>query len=187
MGAQITTFGIQGVEEYCNYLKQVGNAQQIKNAIVNCFKSAKLPNLTDEERLQKLTFFVIVGVGPIGIEFAAELLDFIKVDGPQFYKDLLPFVQIKIMEAAHAPILRPFVDGMKEEAIRWLTRTIEIEGVPALQPVECMLNKQVSKVDKNIYFKDGEKIQYGMALWVTGIGPLPTTTSLIEFARDRTK
>ena len=183
VGAQTTTFGTPGVEEYCNYLKQVGDAQQIKNAIVNCFESAELPYLTDEERQRELTF-VIVGAGPTGIEFAAELLDFIEVDGPRFYKELLPFVRIKIVEAAPT-ILRPFVDGMKEEAIRRLTRTLEIEGVPTLQPLEILLNKQVSEVtDKNVYFKDGEKIPYGMALWAAGIGPLPITTSLIESLRE---
>jgi NADH dehydrogenase FAD-containing subunit len=183
VGAQTTTFGTPGVEEYCNYLKQVGDAQQIKNAIVNCFESAELPYLTDEERQRELTF-VIVGAGPTGVEFAAELLDFIEVDGPRFYKELLPYVRIKIVEASPT-ILRPFVDGMKEEAIRRLTRPIEIEGVPTLQPLEIMLNKQVSEVsDKNIYFKDGEKIPYGMALWAAGIGPLPITTSLIETLRE---
>lgn len=179
VGAQTTTFGTPGVEEYCNYLKQVGDAQQIKNAIVNCFESANLPNLTEDEMRKELTF-VIVGAGPTGIEFAAELLDFIEGDGPRYYRDLLPYVSIKIVEAAPS-ILRPFEDGMKEEAIRRLTRTIDIEGVPSLRPCEILLNKQVSEVTANyIYFKDGDKVQYGMSLWAAGIGPLPITTSMIE-------
>eukprot|EP00571_Detonula_confervacea_P000047 CAMPEP_0172322936 /NCGR_PEP_ID=MMETSP1058-20130122/47351_1 /TAXON_ID=83371 /ORGANISM="Detonula confervacea, Strain CCMP 353" /LENGTH=597 /DNA_ID=CAMNT_0013038809 /DNA_START=87 /DNA_END=1880 /DNA_ORIENTATION=+ len=179
VGAQTTTFGTPGVEEYCNYLKQVGDAQQIKNAIVNCFETAGLPNLTEEDIQKELTF-VIVGAGPTGIEFAAELLDFIESDGPRYYKNLLPYVRIKIVEAAPT-ILRPFEDGMKDEAIRRLTRTMEIEGVPTLQPLEILLNKQVSEVSANyVYLKDGEKIPYGMSLWAAGIGPLPITTSLIE-------
>mmetsp|Transcript_6252 Transcript_6252/g.15560 ORF Transcript_6252/g.15560 Transcript_6252/m.15560 type:complete len:613 (-) Transcript_6252:398-2236(-) len=180
VGAQTTTFGTPGVEEYCNYLKQVGDAQQIKNAIVNCFESAGLPNLTTEEEIRKELTFVIVGAGPTGIEFAAELLDFIEIDGPRYYKELLPYVRIKIVEAAPS-ILRPFEDGMKDEAIRRLTRTIEIEGVATLQPCEILLNKQVSEVSANyIYFKDGEKIEYGMSLWAAGVGPLPITSDLIE-------
>jgi len=183
VGAQTTTFGTPGVEEYCNYLKQVGDAQQIKNAIVNCFESAGLPNLTDEDKQKELTF-VIVGAGPTGIEFAAELLDFIEEDGRRYYKDLLPFVRIKIVEAAPS-ILRPFEDGMKDEAIRKLTRKIEIEGVQTLQPLEILLNKLVSEVSANyVYFKDGEKIPYGMALWAAGIGPLPITTSMVESLDD---
>jgi len=179
VGCQTTTFGTPGVEEYCNYLKQVGDAQQIKNAIVSCFESAGLPKLTEEEIRKELTF-VIVGAGPTGIEFTAELLDFIEESGPRYYKDLLPYVSIKIVEAAPS-ILRPFEDGMKDEAIRRLTRTIEIEGVQTLQPCQILLNKQVSEVSANhIYFKDGEKIQYGMSLWAAGIGPLPITSNMIE-------
>ena len=175
-----TTFGTPGVEEYCNYLKQVGDAQQIKNAIVNCFEQAGLPNITDEEKENQLTF-VIVGAGPTGIEFSAELLDFIEGDGPRFYKELLPFIRIKIVEAA-PDILRPFEDGMRKEAIKRLTRTITIEGLQNdIQPLEFMLNKQVSEVSADyVYLKDGDKIPYGMCLWAAGIGPLPITTNLIE-------
>ena len=178
VGAQTTTFGTPGVEEYCNYLKQVGDAQQIKNAIVNCFESAGLPGLTEEDKIKELSF-VIIGAGPTGIEFAAELLDFIEENGARFYKELLPYVRIKIVEAAPS-ILRPFEDGMKEEAIRKLTRRIELEGVPSLQPLEILTNKLVSEVSGNyVYFKDGEKIPYGMSLWAAGIGQLPITTNLI--------
>jgi NADH dehydrogenase FAD-containing subunit len=185
VGAQTTTFGTPGVEEYCNYLKQVGDAQQIKNAIVNCFENASLPARasTPEEISRELTF-VIVGAGPTGIEFAAELLDFIEGDGPRYYRDLLPYVRIRIVEAAPT-ILRPFEDGLKDEAMRRLTRDIEIKGLPNIRPLEVMLNKQVSEVSaKYIYFKDGDRLEYGMALWAAGIGPLPLTTSLIEELGD---
>ena len=184
VGAQTTTFGTPGVEEYCNYLKQVGDAQQIKNAIVSCFESASLPSAETEEDMKNELTFVIVGAGPTGIEFAAELLDFIEENGPRYYKELLPYVRIKIVEAAPS-ILRPFEDGMKDEAIRRLTRTIEIEGVPALQPCEILLNKQVSEVSaKYVYFKDGSKLKYGMALWAAGIGPLPITSNVVEALED---
>ncbi|KAL7482996.1 hypothetical protein ACHAW6_008646 [Cyclotella cf. meneghiniana] len=179
VGAQTNTYGTPGVEEYCNYLKQVGDAMQIKNAILNCFESAGLPDLSDEEKEKELTF-VIIGAGPTGIEFAAELLDFIEEDGVRFYKDRLKYVRIKVVEATPT-ILRPFEDGMKEEATKRLTRSIEIEGVGTIQPCEILLNKQVSEVtENNVYFKDGDKVPYGMALWAAGIGQLPLTKSLVE-------
>ena len=179
IGARTTTFGIPGVEEYTNFLKQVGDAMQIKNAIVNCFESASLPTMSPEDISRELTF-VIIGAGPTGIEFAAELLDFIEGDGPRYYKDLLPYVRIRIVEAS-STILRPFEDGMKDEAMSRLTRSIDVPGVPTFRPLEVLLNKQVSEVSaKYIYFKDGDRLEYGMALWAAGIGPLPLTTSLIE-------
>jgi NADH dehydrogenase FAD-containing subunit len=58
-------------------IHEVGDAIQIKNAIVNCFESAGLPDLSVEDIVNELTF-VIIGAGPAGIEFAAELLDFIE-------------------------------------------------------------------------------------------------------------
>ena len=122
VGAKTSTFGTPGVEEYCNYLKQVTYAQQIKNAIVNCFENAGLPTcITNGDRVKELTF-VIIRAGPTGIELCAELLDFIEDEGPRYYRDILPFVRIKIVEAAPT-ILRPFEDGLRQEAIHKLTRT----------------------------------------------------------------
>lgn len=181
VGAKTSTFGTPGVEEYCNYLKQITDAQQIKNAIVNCFDNAGLPTcITNEDKVKELTF-VIIGAGPTGIEFCAELLDFIEDEGPRYYRDLLPFVRIKIVEAAPT-ILRPFEDGMRQEAIRKLTRSILIKGITEpIQPCEILLNKQVSEVTAQyIYFKDGSKVQYGMSLWAAGIGQLPITKNIIE-------
>jgi NADH dehydrogenase FAD-containing subunit len=79
----ICTHGIPGVREHCNFLKQVEDARRVRNSIVSCFERANLPHLTDEERKQNLTFAVI-GAGPTGIEFAAELRDFVEQDGPKF-------------------------------------------------------------------------------------------------------
>ena len=59
VGAQTNTFGIPGVREYCCFLKQVEDARRIRTALVNCFERANLPNLTDEERQEILTFAVI--------------------------------------------------------------------------------------------------------------------------------
>jgi hypothetical protein len=82
VGAQTNTFGIPGVLERCNFLKTVEDARRIKSAIVNCFERASLPGLTEEQRIRDLTFAVI-GAGPTGIEYAAELRDFVEQDGPK--------------------------------------------------------------------------------------------------------
>ena len=71
IGAQTNTFGIPGVREHCCFLKQVEDARRIRSAIVNCFERANLPGMTDEARINNLTFAVI-GAGPTGIEFAGK-------------------------------------------------------------------------------------------------------------------
>ena len=51
--------------------------------------------MSDEERIKNLTFAVI-GAGPTGIEFAAELRDFVEQDGPKYYPKLLKYVHVPI-------------------------------------------------------------------------------------------
>ena len=54
VGAQTNTFGIPGVREHCNFLKQVEDARRIRNALINCFERANIPNLSDKERMENV-------------------------------------------------------------------------------------------------------------------------------------
>jgi len=77
IGAATNTFGIPGVRENCNFLKQIDDAVRIRTSIVNCFERANLPGLTEEQKRATLTF-AIIGAGPTGVEFASELRDFVE-------------------------------------------------------------------------------------------------------------
>lgn len=186
IGAQTNTFGIPGVREYCCFLKQVEDARRIRTAIVNCFERANLPSLTDEQRENDLTIAVI-GAGPTGIEFAAELRDFVEQDGPKYYPKLLKHVRIKVIEASPT-VLAPFDQQLQEEAIRVMNRAVEFRDsdVVNLLPerfklTELLLEKSVKEVtEKKIVLNSGEEIKYGLAVWAAGNGPLPLTLQLIE-------
>ena len=89
---------ITGVREYCQFLKQVEDASNLRKSILYCFERANVPGLSDEEKANTLSF-VIVGAGPTGVEFTAELRDWIEIEGRTFYPDLLKFVQINLVEA----------------------------------------------------------------------------------------
>ena len=80
------------------YSQEVEDAQKIRRNIVECFERASLPNLTDEERKKNL-HFVIVGGGPTGVEFAAELHDFVNEDLVKIYPGLLDLAKISVIEA----------------------------------------------------------------------------------------
>ncbi|KAL3915218.1 MAG: hypothetical protein SGARI_008231, partial [Bacillariaceae sp.] len=186
IGAQTNTFGIPGVREYCNFLKQVEDARRIRTAIVNCFERANLPGLSDEDREKNLTFAVI-GAGPTGIEFAAELRDFVEQDGPKYYPNLLKHVRIKVIEAS-STVLAPFDQSLQEEAIAQMKRQVRIKDpeVSRLLPerfelVELMLESSVKEVtEKTIQLNNGNSIDYGLAVWAAGNGPLPLTLQLVE-------
>jgi NADH dehydrogenase FAD-containing subunit len=190
IGAQTNTFGIPGVREHCNFLKSIEDARRIRTAIVNCFERANLPGLTDEQRIRDLTFAVI-GAGPTGIEFAAELRDFIEQDGPKYYPDLLKYVRIKVIEAT-ATILAPFEKSLQNEAIRQLQRPVNIPDLEIrsllpeqFQLTELLLEAAVKEVTPNtIHLKDGTSIPYGIAVWAAGNGPVALTLQLIEETGD---
>ena len=50
VGATTNTFGTKGVQDYCHFLKEVYDAEKIKESIQNCFESASLPHLTKADR-----------------------------------------------------------------------------------------------------------------------------------------
>ncbi|TGJ85610.1 hypothetical protein E0Z10_g3138 [Xylaria hypoxylon] len=107
VGSYAQTFGIEGVKEHANFLRNVGDARNIRMKILQCFEKASLPITTDEER-RKLLHFAVVGGGPTGIEFAAELHDLVDEDLRKTYSSLIQFVNITVYDVA--PKVLPMFD-----------------------------------------------------------------------------
>ncbi|KAI5863346.1 FAD/NAD(P)-binding domain-containing protein [Durotheca rogersii] len=107
IGSYSQTFGIEGVREHANFLRDVGDARRIRMKVLQSFEKAALPVTTDEERA-KLLHFAIVGGGPTGIEFAAELHDLIRDDLKSTYPELMHFVRITVYDVA--PKVLPMFD-----------------------------------------------------------------------------
>ncbi|KAK7746073.1 hypothetical protein SLS62_009598 [Diatrype stigma] len=107
VGSYSQTFGIEGVREYANFLRDIGDARKIRMKVLQTFEKAALPITTDEER-KKLLHFAIVGGGPTGIEYAAELHDLIKEDLVKTYPELMKFVSITVYDVA--PKVLPMFD-----------------------------------------------------------------------------
>ena len=162
------------------------DARRIRTNIVNCFERANIPSLTDKERYNNLCFAVI-GAGPTGVEFAAELRDFIEEDGPKYYPDLLQFVRIMVIEAS-STVLAPFDKTLQDEAIKQFKKKVNIADPDArnLLPMnfeltELLLDSAVKEVtEKIITLQDGREINYGLAVWAAGNGPLPLSLQLID-------
>ncbi|KAK3078855.1 hypothetical protein LTS18_006462, partial [Coniosporium uncinatum] len=95
VGAYTQTFNTPGVREYANFLKDVGDARKIRKKLLECFEIAALPTTPDNIRRQIL-HFAIVGGGPTGIEFSAELHDLISQDMKRMYPELARFTRITV-------------------------------------------------------------------------------------------
>lgn len=74
------------------------DAQKIRRSVIECFEKASLPNLSDEEK-RKVLHFVVVGGGPTGVEFAAELHDFVTEDLVRLYPKLEDLVKISLVQS----------------------------------------------------------------------------------------
>ncbi|KAI1151191.1 FAD/NAD(P)-binding domain-containing protein [Nemania diffusa] len=107
VGAYAQTFGIEGVKEHAHFLRNVGDARRVRMKILQCFEKASLPVTTDAER-RRLLHFAIVGGGPTGIEFAAELHDLVRDDLRATYPGLAAFVNITVYDVA--PKVLPMFD-----------------------------------------------------------------------------
>ncbi|CAN0852700.1 External alternative NAD(P)H-ubiquinone oxidoreductase B2, mitochondrial [Linum grandiflorum] len=174
MGGRPNTFNTPGVVEHCNFLKEVEDAQKIRRSVVDAFEKASLPSLTDEER-KKMLHFVVVGGGPTGVEFAAELHDFVTEDLVKLYPAARKYVKITLLEAADH-ILTMFDKRITEFAEDKFKR----DGI------DVKLGSMVTKVsDKEISAKarvDGQitNIPYGMIVWSTGIGVHPVIRDFMK-------
>ncbi len=173
VGAVNNTFGIPGVEKHALFLKELHDARKIRGKIIENFERAAVPGTPDEEK-KRLLHFVVVGGGPTGVEFAAELSDFIKDDLVKWYPKLAPHATITLLEAA-TQILGTFDSKLSEYAMRIFQR----------QNIVIKTNSPVKEVqEKTILLHDGTTIQHGLVVWSTGIGPTKLLQSL-PFPKNR--
>ncbi len=66
--------------------------------MIDAFERASLPSVSEEEK-KRLLHFVVVGGGPAGVEFAAELHDFVSEDLCKLYPLIKDHVKITLIEA----------------------------------------------------------------------------------------
>ena len=98
VGATSNTFRTPGVEENCFFLKQVEDAQKIRNVIIDLVETASIPGQTEEE-IKRLLHFVVVGGGPTGVEFAAEVRDFVREDVAKIYPRIKDHVTVTLVQS----------------------------------------------------------------------------------------
>jgi NADH:ubiquinone reductase (non-electrogenic) len=159
-GAVSNTFNIPGVAEHALFLKELNDARELRQKIIRCFERAALPGLSVSER-QRLVHFIVCGGGPTGVEFAAELNDFIQDDLRKLFPHLIPEVSITLVEAT-TEILSTFDEKLRKYATERFRR----------QRINVLTNSPVVRVDeKSIHLRDGSALSYGLLLWSTGNGP----------------
>ncbi|GFP89548.1 external alternative NAD(P)H-ubiquinone oxidoreductase b4 mitochondrial [Phtheirospermum japonicum] len=174
MGARSNTFNTPGVVEHAHFLKEIDDAQRIRRTVIDCFERASLPSISEEER-KRILHFVVVGGGPTGVEFAAELHDFVNEDIARLYPKLKDHVKITLLEAGDH-ILNMF----DKRITAFAEEKFEREGI------DLKVGSMVTKVtEKEIHTKEratgqNVSIPYGMVVWSTGIGTRPVVMDFMK-------
>jgi len=180
VGATSNTFNTPGVEEHAMFLKELPDAATIRDRMLDAFETAALQ--ADPVEKTKLCTFVVVGAGPTGVEFAAELEDHIIEDLAELYPaeakaarvviisstdDLLSSYDKKISE-----ITRMVLDESGVE-VRAGARVIEVrkDGVMCLD-----------KKTKEEFFQPSS-----LTLWSTGVKPGSLVESIMAEIPEQTK
>ncbi|VAI79581.1 unnamed protein product [Triticum turgidum subsp. durum] len=174
LGATVNTFNTPGVMEHCHFLKEVEDAQKIRKSVIDCFERASIPNISEEEK-RKILHFVIIGGGPTGVEFAAELHDFLVEDLVKLYPAIEQFVKITIIQSG-------------EHILNTFDQRIAVFAESKFQRdgIELSTGFRVIKVsDDSITVKCKSSgvetlVPYGMAVWSAGIGTRPVITDFMS-------
>jgi len=96
-------------------MEDIGDARRIRKRVLECFEIANLPTTNDHLREQFLDS-AVVGGGPIGMAFAAELSELIHEDLKIFPAALIPKVLITVYDVA-PKVLSMFDDKLSKYAM----------------------------------------------------------------------
>ncbi|EPS39188.1 hypothetical protein H072_7025 [Dactylellina haptotyla CBS 200.50] len=165
VGAENATFGIPGVKEHACFLKEIGDAQQIRKKVMDCIETATFKDQSEAEK-ERLLHMVVVGGGPTGIEFAGELHDFFEEDLRKWVPDITDKFKVTLVEAL--PNVLPM---FSKALIEYTEKTFKDENISVR--TKTMVKKVTDKnIDVEVTQPDGtkvkESIDYGLLVWATG-------------------
>ena len=165
VGEITNSYNIDGVDKYSYFLREVADARKIRIKVIDCFENASIPGITEDEKKSYLRF-VVCGGGPTGVEFAAELHDFIEEDVRKKYPGLENDIEVILIEAGKT-LLNSFDAKLSEYTMKVFKR----------QKINVRINSYITKVtDKEIFVNDGSHFNYGLLVWAAG----NTATELIR-------
>ena len=196
VGAENATFGIPGVREHSAFLKEVGDAQEIRKRIMDCVETASFKDQSDEERKRLLHMVgverggsprkletkndmqVVVGGGPTGVEFAGELQDFFQQDLKKWVPEITDHFHVTLVEAL--PNVLPM---FSKQLIDYTESTFKEESITIR--TKTMVKKVTDKYIEAEHTKpDGSKVMeilpYGLLVWATGNALRPVVKDLMS-------
>jgi NADH dehydrogenase len=160
-GARHSYFGHDEFEQFAPGLKDLADAVEIRNKILQAFEQAEAEE--DVALHRDLLTFVLVGAGPTGVEMAAALAVFVRTTlGSEFRRIDPTSARIVLIDAAPR-VLGTFAPSLSAAA----QKRMEKLGV------EIRLGHAVEKVDETGVVVASERIASKTVIWTAGVAPSP--------------
>jgi NADH:ubiquinone reductase (H+-translocating) len=158
MGATTNFYGNAEIQKKAIAMKSVEDALALRNTILTNFEKAL--QIKDEQQLNSLMDFVIVGGGPTGVELAGALSELKKHVFPKDYPEL-NFVNMDIHLIQSGPQL---LKGMSDEAANEAKEILEKAGV------KLWLNCRVKSYNGfKVQLDTGESLCTRTLIWAAGV------------------
>lgn len=159
-GSHTNTFKTPGVEEHAFFMREVADAIQVRNHIIDCFEHADREQ--DAQLEDEMLRFVIVGAGPTGVELASEIQELIDLVLLKHYPEVDP-VQIEVVIIQSAEQVLP---GWNDKLVRWADEQLR------RIKVKLILGNRVTKVEPDtVTLKDGTVLPTRTCVWCAGVAP----------------
>lgn len=157
-GATTNYYGNSELEQKAMAMKTITDAIKVRNRIIRNMEFALLTD--DNEIMNSLMDFVIVGGGPTGVELAGALSELKHNVFPKDYKELdLKHMDIHLVEAGPR-LLNGMSQKASDKALQYLTK----------MGVKVHLNLAVKSYDGyQVIFNNNEKLITRTLVWAAGV------------------
>ncbi len=157
-GASTNFYGMKDIEENSMSMKTIEDAIHVRNKVLRNMEHALLSD--DQEVVNSLMDYVIVGGGPTGVELAGALSELKHHVFPKDYKELdMSKMDIHLVESNSK-----LLNGMSEKASAKALQYLQEMGV------KVHLNVAVKSYDGyEVLFNNGEKLISRTVVWAAGV------------------
>eukprot|EP00004_Rigifila_ramosa_P011865 TRINITY_DN2541_c0_g2_i2.p1 TRINITY_DN2541_c0_g2~~TRINITY_DN2541_c0_g2_i2.p1 ORF type:complete len:349 (+),score=110.33 TRINITY_DN2541_c0_g2_i2:643-1689(+) len=142
---------------------------------MDCFESAAMGQPEDDT--YRLLHFVVVGGGPTGVEYAAELSDFIRNDLKRWFPEVRGRVKITLIESQ-----QHLLSSFNPDLVQYTEQTFSELGIEMLTGCSVKEVKEKEIVIETQKEKGVERqiVPYGLLVWATGITARPLILKLAK-------
>jgi NADH dehydrogenase len=159
-GSTTNYYGNDAIAERSLGLKDLGQALQLRNHVLDCLERAAATS--DPRERRRLLTFCIIGGGPTGVEYAGALAELVRLVLPHEYPEFPPSdVRIVLLEGGDR-----LLPSFRKRLSRYARRELERLGV------DVRTDTLVASADENgAITSDGTELVTATIVWTAGVQP----------------